>query len=201
MKHDLAHVLDTIDSQRMVKVLGWVIGGAGACLAGAYFAYFLKFQGGFSERQDVWGQFGDFIGGTVNPILSFLSLLALVFTVVLQTRQLENSREELANSKTELEATREELKRSAQAQAAIAAAANAQARYANISTRLSALQAVLSVSSEVLAQAQQAGVLAGPPEHHQALLLRKEKIVGEILRITDTLLKEARISSEATTES
>jgi uncharacterized membrane protein len=191
MKKNLAHFLDTIDSKRMVKALSWVVAGAGTCLVGAYFAYFLRFQSGFSEKQDVWGQFGDFIGGTVNPILSFLSLLALVFTVVLQTRQLENSREELADSKTELEATREEMKRSAESQAAMAAAANAQAKYANISAQLSALQAALSVASEMLSQAQQAGVVAGPPEHHQTLLLRKKKIAGEILRITDTLLKEA----------
>lgn len=189
MNKDVAHFLDTIDSKRMVKLLSWVIAGAGACLASAYFAYFLRFKGSFSEKQDVWGQFGDFIGGTVNPILSFLSLLALVFTVVLQTRQLENSREELANSKTELEATREEMKRSTKAQAEMASAANAQAKYANISARLSALQAALSVASETLAQAQRAGVVAGPIEHHQALLLRKEKIAAEILRITDALIK------------
>jgi hypothetical protein len=188
-KKDLAHFLETVDSKKMVWVLSWVVASAAACLAAAYFAYFQEFHGGFSAKQETWGQFGDFIGGTVNPLLSFLSLLALVFTVVLQTRQLENSREELANSKIELQATREEMRRSAEAQSEMAAASHAQAKYANISARLSALQAALSVASESLAQAQRAGVLAGQIELHNSLLQRKERLAGEILRITDELLR------------
>ena len=188
MNREIEHLLDIIDSKRMVKILGWVVAGAATCLAAAYCAYFLQFRGGFSEKQDVWGQFGDFIGGTVNPILSFLSLLALVFTVVLQTRQLENSRAELANSKIELEATRAEMKRSAKAQADIAAAAHAQAKYANVSTRLAALQAALAITSESLFEANKAGALAGQPEHHRRLRARKDDLTEEILRTTEALL-------------
>jgi hypothetical protein len=153
------------------------------------FAYFQEFHGDFSKKQEVWGQFGDFIGGTVNPILSFLSLLALVFTVVLQTRQLENSRTELANSRAELEATREEMRRSAEAQREMAKAAQTQAEYANVSTRLSALNAALAVTSESLTQAKQDGVLAGPGTA-QSLRLRKEQITSEILRLTDKLCND-----------
>lgn len=34
------------------------------------FAYSLELP--LSNKQEVWGQMGDFIGGTINPILSFL---------------------------------------------------------------------------------------------------------------------------------
>ncbi len=58
---------------------------------------------------DHFGQFGDFIGGTLNPILAFLSFMALLYTIKIQTDELKLSREEL-------EATREELKGSRIAQ-------------------------------------------------------------------------------------
>jgi uncharacterized membrane protein len=186
MREELNRFLDTLDTRQMVKVLSWVIGSAMFCIALTYIMYFSRFHGGFSTKQDVWGQFGDFIGGTVNPLLSFLSLIALVFTVVLQTRQLEHSREELANSKAELAATREEMVRATEAQRISATAAEAQAKYANISTRLAALQAALSVASEQLEQMKR-GVMQSP-DAYNAVLQRKERVAGEIIKTTDELL-------------
>jgi hypothetical protein len=40
------------------------------------FGFLLGFE--FSEKQDDWAQFGDFIGGTLNPMLSFISILLLI---------------------------------------------------------------------------------------------------------------------------
>ena len=191
-KNDLAQTLDAINSKQLVKTLSWIVGGAFACIATAYFAYFIEFNHwSFSSKKEIWGQFGDFIGGTVNPILSFLSLLALVFTVILQMRQLENSRDALANSKLELLETREEVKRSIEAQSDMAQAANAQAKYAIISAKLSALQAALSVTSESMIQIQQAPIVPGTDKYegYDTLAQRKEMIEQEILRITEQLLE------------
>lgn len=55
------------------------------------------------------GTFGDFIGGSLNPILSFLSFLILIQTIRYQHDALETS-------KKELELTRKELERSADTQ-------------------------------------------------------------------------------------
>lgn len=107
VRKDLAEKLDSVKSKQLTKILSWILVVAAALIGGTFFAYFRHFHSGFSSDQDVWGQFGDFLGGTLNPILSFLSLLALVFTVVLQARQLEIAREELQNSKAGLEAMRE----------------------------------------------------------------------------------------------
>jgi len=52
--------------------------------------------------KEVLGQFGDFVGGTLNPLLSLLALAAILWTIILQSE--------------ELKATREELKRFAEAQ-------------------------------------------------------------------------------------
>ncbi|MFW3380575.1 putative phage abortive infection protein [Aliarcobacter butzleri] len=44
------------------------------------------------------GQMGDFFGGTLNPILAFLSFCLLLITIKLQSKELKNSTEELAKS-------------------------------------------------------------------------------------------------------
>lgn len=55
-----------------------------------------------NQKIDSLGSLGDFIGGNLNPILAFLSFIALLTTVKLQSE--------------EMAASRDELKRSAQAQ-------------------------------------------------------------------------------------
>lgn len=64
---------------------------------------------GISTKQEVWAQFGDFVGGTLNPILAFFAFIALLYTIKLQSDSLQMS-------KNELQATREELKESRIAQ-------------------------------------------------------------------------------------
>lgn len=51
----------------------------------------------------VWGQFGDFAGGTLNPIFGFLTVMLLVLSIRVQKEELEETRKELANSSAALE--------------------------------------------------------------------------------------------------
>lgn len=60
--------------------------------------YFLNFSGGLSERQENWGAFGDFIGGSLNPFFSFLALIAILLTIIVQSRELNLSTIELSRS-------------------------------------------------------------------------------------------------------
>lgn len=72
---------------------------AGAFIAASVvLAYFVKFGGILSPEQEHWGQFGDFVGGVLNPAFSFLALLALLSTFALQVRELRLSARELKNS-------------------------------------------------------------------------------------------------------
>ena len=71
--------------------------------------YFYNFHNGLSDNHEEWGTFGDFMGGTLNPIFALFSLAAILYTIKIQTEELELSREEL-------KATREELKKSSKAQ-------------------------------------------------------------------------------------
>ena len=66
--------------------------------------YFYHFNGIFSTENAEWGTFGDFIGGTLNPILSFLALIALLLTIVLQSKEMADTRKQLeraADAQTE----------------------------------------------------------------------------------------------------
>lgn len=44
------------------------------------------------------GQWGDFFGGFLNPILTFITFMGVLITIVLQQRELKESREELRRS-------------------------------------------------------------------------------------------------------
>jgi hypothetical protein len=70
----------------------------------------------FVRDPAAWGQFGDFMGGTLNPILSFITLFLLALTLGVQSRQLDKTTQQLEMSREELTATRKELERSAAAQ-------------------------------------------------------------------------------------
>lgn len=49
-----------------------------------FFRFFIYLDYELSKDQGVWGQFGDFIGGTLNPILSFVTVVLLVKSLKLQ---------------------------------------------------------------------------------------------------------------------
>jgi hypothetical protein len=89
-----------------------------------------------------WGTLGDFIGGTANPILSFLTIVLLAVTLILQSKQLSISSNELRLSREELEFTRKELERSAAAQELSEQALRAQAKAAEVTAKLATLNAL-----------------------------------------------------------
>ena len=63
-----------------------------------------------------WGIFGDYVGGTLNPILGFFSFMLLLLNLYLQRKQLDKTEEQLELNREELRLTREELKKAADAQ-------------------------------------------------------------------------------------
>lgn len=53
-----------------------------------------------SVRGD-WGVMGDYFGGVLNPILAFASFIALLYTIVLQSKEMQKTREEARLSRIE----------------------------------------------------------------------------------------------------
>lgn len=73
-------------------------------------AYAINFGGFPSKSHDKWGQFGDYVGGILNPTFSLLALLALLGTLGLQIRELRLSVKELKNSALALARQNETLR-------------------------------------------------------------------------------------------
>ena len=62
------------------------------------YVYVRFFPGEIEADHSRWGEFGDFLGGTLNPLFALLGLLALLLTIVIQSKELRLSRRELAHS-------------------------------------------------------------------------------------------------------
>lgn len=61
-------------------------------------------EGYFSAKDAAsLGQWGDFFGGLLNPILSFMAFCALLYTIILQRSELNLTRNELRLSRIEME--------------------------------------------------------------------------------------------------
>jgi uncharacterized membrane protein len=123
---------------------------AGFALVAVVFWYVFRFGPEPSGSREVWGQFGDYLGGTLNPIFGFLTLIAIVMTLAVQTRQLEISHDQLNLSRAELEATREELRKSAEAQIETSIALRQQARLAALSAKIAAVAAAIEAIDQQL---------------------------------------------------
>lgn len=154
---------------------------------GIYFLFFWNQT--FSSDPAAWGQFGDFIGGTANPILSFITLVLLALTLGVQNRQLNISSRELELSRKELELTRQELQRSAHAQELSEKALKAQAESAFLSAKLSGINFLLSHYKAEIALNQFKPMMQGDPqvqyleelrEKERLLLIKVDEIYNQI---------------------
>lgn len=80
-------------------------------LIGGILAYFIKiFGSNIPDNTEQFARFGDFIGGTLNPILAFLALIALLYTIKIQSDELTETREELKESRIAQQEQSESLK-------------------------------------------------------------------------------------------
>jgi uncharacterized membrane protein len=72
--------------------------------------YIYNFSFSLSDKPEEWALFGDYLGGTLNPILSFLSLIAILITLGYQVKELNASTRELSNSSLALKEQSKSLK-------------------------------------------------------------------------------------------
>jgi len=109
-RKDLKQKLSELDSNKLLSWIAWIFSFAVGAMALVFWLYFSNFHGEFSPKHEVWGAFGDFVGGTLNTILSFLALIALLLTIILQNRELEATREELRRSAEAQESSQQSMK-------------------------------------------------------------------------------------------
>lgn len=103
------------DDLWLSRNLGRVLLGIVAIAVGLALIVAWKFRAHFGEyilkssTVADWGTVGDFFGGVLNPAFSFLTIVALVLTLLLQNKELKMSREELEMSRIELAKSAEAL--------------------------------------------------------------------------------------------
>ena len=139
----MVHKLESINTKNLLKWLYWILIFAVSIMFVVLSFYFINFHGELSPSHEQWGAFGDYFGGTINPVLSFLTLIALLLTIILQNKQLEIS-------SNELEATRQELKRSAEAHEKSELSLQLQAKALEISARISAISHLLGQAEDTI---------------------------------------------------
>lgn len=93
-----------IDEQSFIQK--WVAWMAGAVLLAAFGFYSFNFPGGLSASQGTWGEFGDFVGGAINPIIGFFTILLLSISLRQNHKALAQTHEELALTRVAVEDAR-----------------------------------------------------------------------------------------------
>ncbi|WP_122276055.1 hypothetical protein [Pseudomonas syringae group genomosp. 3] len=61
--------------------------------------FYFRLEYVISDKPEVWGQLGDFIGGMINPILSFMSFVFIIKSLNLQNQANLELREEVKNTR------------------------------------------------------------------------------------------------------
>ncbi|WP_284451692.1 putative phage abortive infection protein [Methylophaga thalassica] len=108
---NLKEKLRSLTSDQLFSSLALMFTVATGIVVIVFVFYFMNFSGPLSSEHDRWGTFGDFVGGTLNPILSFFALIAILLTIILQSKELEATREELKRSATAQEKSEASLKK------------------------------------------------------------------------------------------
>ena len=78
---------------RLLWTLGIAAVAAFLIILGLYIAYFKNLS--VTNDSATWGTFGDYLGGTLNPIISFLALIGLLYTIHQQAQEMKATRDEL----------------------------------------------------------------------------------------------------------
>lgn len=78
---------------RLLWVLGGIAVAAFIFVLERYINNFKTFP--IANDSATWGTFGDYLGGTLNPIISFLALIGLLYTIHQQAQEMQAMRDEL----------------------------------------------------------------------------------------------------------
>jgi Putative phage abortive infection protein len=97
MKKLLFDELNTEDASSWLSWTPWIAGVMAAVLILTYLYVFWALP--VNEKPDAWGQFGDYVGGLLNPLISLFTLTVAVSVWRLQRKALNIQKQELAETR------------------------------------------------------------------------------------------------------
>jgi len=165
---------------KLPKVLFCIFIVAFFLIITAVTVYFLNFNGPMSNKHEEWGTFGDFLGGVLNPALSFLALIALLLTLSLQNRQAEISVKELQLSRTELVNSRKELSRSAKAQEESGKHQSRQVKVQELSAKISVITLLIEQDGKGISDYRSSGSSHSTIRVSEIIGTSKKELLNEL---------------------
>lgn len=91
-----------MDIDKLQRRVNWTTGFALVIFSVVILAYVIKIYwlsgGSLAGTPDVWGQFGDYFGGLLNPLIAFLAFYWLTQSVLLQKQELAETKDALKES-------------------------------------------------------------------------------------------------------
>ena len=89
-------------SDKTLRLIVFLLLGFAALMSFIAVYYYNKyFSGPIVSNHEKWGQFGDFIGGVLNPTIAFCALIALVIAVMLQRSELNDAKDQFSKQATD----------------------------------------------------------------------------------------------------
>lgn len=76
---------------------GWVALLIVMLIYGVYFLYFRVFKALSVGSPEAWGQFGDYIGGLLNPVIGLVTIYLVIVNLKVIRKEAEDNRRELAS--------------------------------------------------------------------------------------------------------
>jgi hypothetical protein len=71
--------------------------------------YGKQFSDSFSQKQDVWGQFGDFVGGVLNPFIAWVSMIIIAVTLRYTGKAIQVSAEAVEAARDQVNLAQEQF--------------------------------------------------------------------------------------------
>ncbi|KGJ92162.1 hypothetical protein [Colwellia psychrerythraea] len=91
--------MDIENIEKSVKFSRWIVSSIFVVTLGSYVGWFFLFQGQtLSVEPSVWGSFGDFVGGLLNPLIAYSAFYWLTVSVIVQKRELAETKKALIDS-------------------------------------------------------------------------------------------------------
>ena len=89
------------DLTRSVRSFRVWIQGLAAVVLGAYLSWFaIHLDSPLSQQVEAWGQFGDFVGGLLNPLIAYAAFHWITRSVLIQGKELADTRAALREAAT-----------------------------------------------------------------------------------------------------